>query len=798
MTESSRFARFTSASRDVTVVEWLDSGSDAEMLRVEGPRRSDGSEQPPFALVVRRDGDARRLDPLPTVTAGRDWWGVAFLLEPQELKLADEIVLQWSNGDELALTGADVAAMRQDGGGQDAVSDRRPAQVIQQEELNKRRAQRAAGVPKSPGEEVLESSAQAEGTDASGEEVVPDASGEEVIPDASSQASSKSAVPGDQAADRGPSAPLAGAEGPDFERESVAADAEAELALLRQRLEGLLQDNDDLQAAHGMTLERFRSTLGERDDLNHALNVQRQRRKDAEKAARKRKGKLVAIKRQLSELMLSAKETEQRHAGELQDVLERLRAALDQLSEEKQARAELEQQLQRARRDLARLSARAATGAFRRDLDDFEADTPLPDRPAAAVLSQPPADPPEQSVMRAADFPRDESQLQLPRPLADSDLLRRISEQASIAARGVQPSRESRIAADIDAAAENLRAAAPEPTAETASQTASEQARTPQERVGFVSRATSVEPPPGVQALSAALLRPLSVGIREVEHKAAEVQAVARSLELVTVPAVARSLPDRRGARNQAGPVRTLGRMRSALVRLAQNDSFAAGRLIAALLPAQAAWVDDSLDYDLTIRELGTFAVVVENGSATVSRLQRPRGRKQAEMHVSAPALALAELLAGRSRRVGRVLSAVRLRGPRQRLEPLLELGRAKPTLIDVARAGAHLDPALVLKALPYAIDPEWIGGRRFSIASEFTSSSSQRWLIRVEGERGLRVVSRSSDGEPDASVRMSHAAFDRLMRAEPQIPGDKPMIRGDYTAVELLRTWCERARLSG
>ena len=53
-------------------------------------------------------------------------------------------------------------------------------------------------------------------------------------------------------------------------------------------------------------------------------------------------------------------------------------------------------------------------------------------------------------------------------------------------------------------------------------------------------------------------------------------------------------------------------RLRGAIVKLAHDDAAAAGRLLAALLPAQAAALASPLDYDVTIAEAGTFAVKVD------------------------------------------------------------------------------------------------------------------------------------------------------------------------------------------
>ena len=46
-----------------------------------------------------------------------------------------------------------------------------------------------------------------------------------------------------------------------------------------------------------------------------------------------------------------------------------------------------------------------------------------------------------------------------------------------------------------------------------------------------------------------------------------------------------------------------------------------------------------------------------------------------------------------------------------------------------------------------------------------------------------------------DATVTMTRAAFDRMLRDEPVAPGERPVVRGDRTAVAMLKAWTDRAR---
>ena len=244
-----------------------------------------------------------------------------------------------------------------------------------------------------------------------------------------------------------------------------------------------------------------------------------------------------------------------------------------------------------------------------------------------------------------------------------------------------------------------------------------------------------------------------------------------------------------------ARPARRSPSLRNAIVRLASEDPSTAARLLAALLPALVAFLREDVDYDITIRELGTFAVTVSSGATTVRALPRPRSRRQAQMHVTVHALTLAELLAGRERRVGRLLSPVRVRGSRRPLEALAQLARSSPGLAEVARAGAVVEPELAISVLPHLVGPVDTEGHAFTVAHELRDDTPRTWYVTVDGRRGLRVSDSPPDGGCDARVTMSRSAYERLMRADALDTQHKPWVRGDFAAVETLRRWIDAAR---
>ena len=167
-------------------------------------------------------------------------------------------------------------------------------------------------------------------------------------------------------------------------------------------------------------------------------------------------------------------------------------------------------------------------------------------------------------------------------------------------------------------------------------------------------------------------------------------------------------------------------------MKLAHDDPHAAGRLIAALLPVQATALAANLDYDLTIREVGTYAVTVGGTWTHVKPLATPRPRREADFHLTADALTLAELLAGVPRHVGRLFGPARFRGSKRRLKILKALPATRLSIAEAARAGAQLEPGLVYRALSYAVHPSWTKGERFTIAQEITGDTQETWLSLI------------------------------------------------------------------
>jgi hypothetical protein len=234
--------------------------------------------------------------------------------------------------------------------------------------------------------------------------------------------------------------------------------------------------------------------------------------------------------------------------------------------------------------------------------------------------------------------------------------------------------------------------------------------------------------------------------------------------------------------------------LRRALVAFARVEPLAAGRLLIGLLPAQGAVVDGPLSYDLTLRGLGTFSVTVKDGSADVRRVAQARRRGEAVFHLRAEPLALAQLLAGEPCRIGRFRGRARATGQRRRTAELAPLAGAPLSLAGALDAGARLAPELVYGLLPFAIAPEWTRGHTFTVAQEI--AGLRTWFVSARDGAPLAVSTRAA--HVDATVTMTRAGFDALLRGAAPEPQDRPSIRGDRVAVAALKRWTDRARGAG
>jgi hypothetical protein len=235
--------------------------------------------------------------------------------------------------------------------------------------------------------------------------------------------------------------------------------------------------------------------------------------------------------------------------------------------------------------------------------------------------------------------------------------------------------------------------------------------------------------------------------------------------------------------------------LRGAIVKLAHDDAALAGRVLAALLPAQGAVIEGPLAYDLTIAGVGTFGIAIAGGRAFVEPLERPRGRDEADFHLTAEPLILAEMLAGVEHRIGRFFGPARVRGRKRRVKALQTLPAGTPVLADAARAGAKLSPELVYRTFAYAVHPSWTRGHAFTVAQAIVGDPPETWYLTAGDGAGLTASATPPPEPPAATVTMTRDTFDRLLRRDLVPSGQLPVVRGDHGAVALMHSWTEQAR---
>jgi hypothetical protein len=194
--------------------------------------------------------------------------------------------------------------------------------------------------------------------------------------------------------------------------------------------------------------------------------------------------------------------------------------------------------------------------------------------------------------------------------------------------------------------------------------------------------------------------------------------------------------------------------MQASLARMAEREPELAGRLLVSSLPAAAASIEGPLDYDLVLEGVGAYAVSIRDGKATVAELDGAPNA-DAEFTLLTDAGALARLAAGASPLGLMLRGRLRIRGNRLKALALRKLA-GDLTMRDIARAGVTPEPGLVYRALPYAIDPQWTRGHRFSVVYRMQpddTGDGGTWCVQVDD--GTVTVA----GEPPAASSRSRAS---------------------------------------
>jgi ribonucleoside-diphosphate reductase beta chain len=237
------------------------------------------------------------------------------------------------------------------------------------------------------------------------------------------------------------------------------------------------------------------------------------------------------------------------------------------------------------------------------------------------------------------------------------------------------------------------------------------------------------------------------------------------------------------------------GTAQRALRRMAESDPELAARLIVHSLPAAAADLPEGLSYRLELDGLGAWSVSALGGRAKVAEVLAGADQNGEAFVISTDAETLARVASG-SNPIGPLATGkLKLRGRRRKALALRRLSEeAGPR--DLARLGVEVDPDLVFRSLPYAIEPEWTRGHRFTVAYQLVGDQGGTW--RVEVDDGELRVERGLGEDPDAVVRIRYSDWLALLSGE-ITPADamrlgKTEVDGRIPPVTRLGRWIDRA----
>ncbi len=219
-----------------------------------------------------------------------------------------------------------------------------------------------------------------------------------------------------------------------------------------------------------------------------------------------------------------------------------------------------------------------------------------------------------------------------------------------------------------------------------------------------------------------------------------------------------------------------------------ERDAKLAAELVIELIPAQREAVEGPLNYEIKIRELGTFYVTLDPSQATISR--EPRG--SIDFSLEGPVAAFSELAAGGASRRQRGL---RIRKGRRSARRFLKTRRRPIALADLASAGVDVWPGLLLLAMAEAVDPTWTSGRRFELAFDIQGTTGIVIYVRVCDGEPILVSRTAAADEPVATISLSGHALICLLAGTQPPPEDRTFVTGDASSVDVFLQWTARAQ---
>jgi hypothetical protein len=226
----------------------------------------------------------------------------------------------------------------------------------------------------------------------------------------------------------------------------------------------------------------------------------------------------------------------------------------------------------------------------------------------------------------------------------------------------------------------------------------------------------------------------------------------------------------------------------AALQQLLATEPETAGRIAVGLLPAYGLAADRPLRCDLLLAGRGCLAVDVTPGtSATLVQRPAPRPRAERDLSIAGDAAGFARLVHGRRTLLRR---PARVRGGRKALRELRRLARAPLGLRELGSAGVALEPALALRLIALAVDPEATRGDRFAIAhAPLAGGPVDAWL-RISDGAPPTVATQPPPEPTRLTLRCTRGALLALIAGADPPPGEAGSIDGDPAALTLLRRW--------
>jgi len=237
------------------------------------------------------------------------------------------------------------------------------------------------------------------------------------------------------------------------------------------------------------------------------------------------------------------------------------------------------------------------------------------------------------------------------------------------------------------------------------------------------------------------------------------------------------------------------GTREAAMRRMAEAEPELAARLILQSLPAAAASLPAGLSYRLELEGIGAYRVNPLGDRAELTEAE-PGGELDGDAFaIATDPATLARVAAGGNPLPALLRGRLRLRGKLRRALALRRLSdEAGPR--ELAKLGLPVDPDLLFRSLPYAIDPEWTRGQRFSVSYKLVGDGGGTWTIAVDD--GSVSCRRGAAEGADAAVRMRYSDWLRVLAGE--VTPSEAMrlglteIDGRIPPVTLLGRWIDRA----